>query len=215
MVRVLLATKNAHKAGELAALLAPLAGAVGLAQWEAEMGRALPEPAEDGDTFEANALIKARAYARASGLATLADDSGLSVEALGGAPGVRSARFGGPGLTDGQRAALLLKEMAGQADRRAHFTCVLALARPDGQALTWAGRAEGLILAEARGENGFGYDPVFFYPPAGLTFAQMTAAAKGEVSHRAAAARLFKEWLNSADLGEIRHFLKDAANARQ
>ncbi len=199
---ILIATKNKHKAGELAALLSSLAGAVSLSDWEAESGQALEEPEENGRTFQENALMKARAYALATGLITLADDSGLSVEALGGAPGVLSARYGGPGLDDGGRCELLLKNLNGQPDRRAFFTSVLALSRPDGESFLWEGRAEGLIAAEKSGENGFGYDPVFYFPPLGRTFAQLTAEEKNRVSHRALAARAF-----AGDLDRVRRFI--------
>ena len=198
----MIATKNKHKAGELAALLSSLAGAVSLSDWEAESGQALEEPEENGRTFQENALMKARAYALATGLITLADDSGLSVEALGGAPGVLSARYGGPGLDDGGRCELLLKNLNGQPDRRAFFTSVLALSRPDGESFLWEGRAEGLIAAEKSGENGFGYDPVFYFPPLGRTFAQLTAEEKNRVSHRALAARAF-----AGDLDRVRRFI--------
>jgi XTP/dITP diphosphohydrolase len=166
---MVIATKNRHKAGELAALATGLAGAAGLADWEREHGVTLAEPPEDGETFIENALEKARHYARATGLPALADDSGLSVAALGGAPGVRSARYGGPGLDDAGRCRLLLQSLDGYRDRRAFFTSVLALARPDGAALCWTGRVDGLITREPRGAGGFGYDPIFYYPPAGQT----------------------------------------------
>ncbi len=188
---ILIATKNKHKAGELAALVADLAGAAPLADWERERGIVLAEPPENGETFADNALEKARHYARATGLPALADDSGLSVAALDGAPGVRSARYGGPDLDDPGRCRLLLEALDGRHDRRAFFTSVLALARPDGTALSWAGRVDGLITREPRGAGGFGYDPVFFHPPSGLTLAQLSPEAKNAVSHRARAARAF------------------------
>lgn len=199
---ILIATKNKHKAGELAALLSSLAEAANLSDWEAGSGQALQEPEESGQTFQENALMKARAYASATGLITLADDSGLSVEALGGAPGVLSARYGGPGLNDDDRCELLLKNLSGRPDRRAFFTSVLALSRPDGESLWWEGRAEGLIAAEKSGENGFGYDPVFYFPPSGQTFAQLTAEEKNRVSHRALAARAFAD-----DLDRVGRFI--------
>ncbi len=199
---ILIATKNRHKAGELAALLAPLAETLNLSDWEAGRGQALEEPEESGRTFQENALIKSREYARATGLITLADDSGLSVEALGGAPGVLSARYGGAGLDDDGRCGLLLKNLCGQTNRRAFFTSVLSLSRPDGLSLLWEGRAEGLIAAEKSGEGGFGYDPVFHFPPCGKTFAQLTAEEKNRVSHRALAARSF-----AGDLDKVRRFM--------
>lgn len=193
---LLIATKNSHKARELGSLLASLDSAelnvLDLGGWEAEK-RPVDEPLEDADSFAGNAVLKAVHYARATGLVTLADDSGLSVAALNGAPGVLSARYGGPGLSDGDRCELLLKALDGLRDRRAGFTSVLALARPDGRALHWEGYLPGLISLEKRGRGGFGYDPVFYYPPARLTLAEMTAEAKNAVSHRARAAREFRE----------------------
>lgn len=192
---VLLATKNRHKAGELAALIDQLpgsAGALDLAEWE-KANHPLPEAEEGAESFVANALAKARFYARQSGLPALADDSGLCVAALGGGPGVQSARFGGPGLTDADRVELLLNKMAACHDRRAYFISVLALARPDGRALWWSGRLDGLISREVRGEGGFGYDPVFYYPAGRRTLAQMSPEEKNSISHRALAARAFKE----------------------
>lgn len=199
---ILIATKNKHKAQELAALLSGLAEAMNLADWEAANGRSLEEPEEDGHSFTENALIKARAYARATNLTTLADDSGLSVEALGGAPGIHSARYGGPGLTDADRCQFLLKSMTGQKNRAAFFTSILALAKPDGASLTWEGRANGLITQSPQGENGFGYDPVFYSPQHQKTFAQLMAEEKNKASHRAIASQAF---LN--DLDRVRKFL--------
>jgi len=195
---VLLATKNPGKARELAALIAglgfgpgPAVPVVSLAEWEAQRGL-LTEPEEGENSFEANARLKARSYAAQSGHCVLADDSGLSVAGLGGAPGVLSARYGGPGLDDNGRNALLLENMRDQADRRAWFTSVLALARPDGAALTWVGRLDGLIARSPSGQNGFGYDPVFYYPPCRRTLAQLAAEEKNRLSHRARAAQAFQ-----------------------
>lgn len=204
--RVLIATKNKHKAEELAALIGR-AGLIdfirplSLAEWESGH-RLLPEPQEGANDFLENALIKARSYARETGLAALADDSGLSVAALGGAPGVLSARFGGQELDDQGRCRFLLAKLSAAHDRRAFFTSVLALARPDGKALFWQGRLQGLISREPRGEYGFGYDPIFFLPERGQTLAQLSAAEKNAVSHRAVAARAFL-----ADSGRLRQFL--------
>ncbi|MEJ5358997.1 MAG: XTP/dITP diphosphatase [Desulfobacterales bacterium] len=144
----------------------------------------LPEVEEDGATFEENAYKKASFTARILGVPALADDSGLCVAALGGAPGVHSARYGGPGLSDAERVARLLAEMSGRSDRRAAFECVISLAVPSGPALTYEGRCEGWIAEEPAGESGFGYDPIFYYPPLGKTFAQLTPAEKHRVSHR-------------------------------
>lgn len=144
---------------------------------------------ENGKTFEENAYKKASFIARILGVPALADDSGLVVEALDGRPGVHSARYAGAHATDRQRCLKLLGEMEGRADRCAAFECVISVAIPSGAALTYSGRCEGLIAREAAGSGGFGYDPVFFYPPAGKTFAEMTPEEKNSVSHRGKALR--------------------------
>lgn len=144
----------------------------------------IPEVVEDGDTFEANAYKKASLTARILGLPALADDSGLAVACLGGAPGVHSARYAGPNASDKERCEKLIKEMAGHSDRRALFECVISIAVPTGAALTYEARCEGLIADEPAGDGGFGYDPVFYYPPLGRTFAELTAEEKNRVSHR-------------------------------
>jgi len=144
----------------------------------------LPLVDEDGDTFEDNAVKKARFYARLLGIPALADDSGLEVYALGGAPGVRSARYAGDAADDDDNNRKLLSELHGVDDRRAAFVCVLAIAVPWGPALVFQGRCEGTITTEPRGRGGFGYDPVFYFPPLGKTFAELTPAEKNRVSHR-------------------------------
>lgn len=144
----------------------------------------IPEVVEDGETFEENAYKKASFTAKILGIPSLADDSGLMVDALGGEPGVWSARYAGPDATDQQRVAKLLEVMQGQTNRKAAFECVLSLAVPSGPALTYEARCEGLIAEAPAGEMGFGYDPIFFYPPSNKTFGQMTVAEKKRVSHR-------------------------------
>ena len=144
----------------------------------------IPEVAEDGETFDENAYKKASFTAKILGIPALADDSGLMVEALGGAPGVLSARYAGENSTDAQRVAKLLKAMQGQSHRKAAFECVISIAVPSGPALTYEARCEGLIAEQPVGQNGFGYDPIFFYPPLNKTFGQMTIAEKSQVSHR-------------------------------
>jgi XTP/dITP diphosphohydrolase len=143
-----------------------------------------PPVEEDGETFEENAYKKAAFVSRILGLPALADDSGLVVEALGGAPGVFSARYGGENLTDMERCDRLLSEMKGKDNRRAAFECVLSLAVPTGQALTYEARCEGMIAETPRGTGGFGYDPIFYYPPLQKTFAQINREEKSLVSHR-------------------------------
>jgi XTP/dITP diphosphohydrolase len=152
----------------------------------------IPEVEEDGETFDENAYKKASFTAKILGIPALADDSGLVVEALDGAPGVLSARYAGENATDEQRVAKLLKEMAGKTHRKAAFECVLSIAVPSGPALTYEARCEGLIAEKPAGQNGFGYDPIFFYPPLNKTFGQMTIAEKGKVSHRGKALQELK-----------------------
>ena len=149
----------------------------------------IPPVVEDGETFEENAYKKASFTARVLGLPALADDSGLIVEALGGRPGVYSARYAGASATDAQRCERLLKEMSGVGNRRAAFECVISIAVPTGAALTYEGRCEGEIGLAPRGVNGFGYDPIFHFAPMGKTFAEMTRKEKGNVSHRGKALR--------------------------
>jgi XTP/dITP diphosphohydrolase len=163
----------------------------------------IPEPVEDGNTFEDNAYKKAHFTARVLGFPALADDSGLTVAALGGQPGVFSARYAGEGAGDEANIRKLLAAMEGVSDRKAAFECVIAIAVPRGPALIYEGNCEGEIAWEPRGENGFGYDPVFFYQPLGKTFAELSRKEKNLVSHRGkAVADLLAEfgkvleWLN-------------------
>lgn len=147
----------------------------------------LPEPVEDGETFDDNAYKKALHYAKVLGVPAIADDSGLVVDALGGQPGVYSARYAGENATDMDNCLKLLKNMEGITDRSATFHCVLSLAVPSGPALTYEATCEGMITETFQGEGGFGYDPLFFFPALGKTFAEMTAEEKNMVSHRAKA----------------------------
>lgn len=146
---------------------------------------------ESGDTYEQNARLKALAYARLSGLTTLADDSGLEVHALAGAPGVRSARFAGQTAADSDRVALLLAKLNGVPweKRTARFKCVIAIATPEGLAATCYGECQGMIAFEPGGEGGFGYDPVFFVPDRGMTMAELPLEIKNQISHRARASQ--------------------------
>jgi XTP/dITP diphosphohydrolase len=193
-VRILLATTNPGKIAELRLIMGEqLFEVVGLA------GSASTEEIETGTTFSENALLKARYYHRVSKLPTVADDSGLEVEALGGAPGLYSARYAGPGAGDAGRIAKLLDEMKGLTDdrRRARFTCAAAIVW-DGGEQVFLDQVRGVILDSARGENGFGYDPVFFYEPLEKTFAELTASEKAEVSHRGRAFRSLAAWLSAS-----------------
>ena len=154
---------------------------------------------ETGQSFEENATLKAREYANMSGLLTFCDDSGLEVDALEGAPGVQSARYGGPGLSDEDRVKLLLENLGEVAweDRTARFRCVIAIANPAGEIQTVTGTVEGLINYEPKGTNGFGYDPVFYLPELGLTTAELPMDQKNSLSHRGRAARKAVELLNA------------------
>ncbi len=144
----------------------------------------IPEVVEDGDTFDENAYKKASFTARILGHPALSDDSGLVVEALNGAPGVHSARYAGSDATDEQCYKKLLSALENQTNRSAAFECVISLAVPTGPALTYEGHCEGTIARSPAGDNGFGYDPVFYFPPLKKTFAQLTMAEKSKVSHR-------------------------------
>jgi XTP/dITP diphosphohydrolase len=189
---LVIASGNAGKIGEFDQLLAPLGFTIE------------PMPAgldieETGTTFAENARLKAVAVAQATGHWALADDSGLSVTALGGAPGVQSARYA---ASDAARIARLLRELAGTVDRSARFSAALAVAAPDGTVpLEVEGHCPGLILEAPRGEGGFGYDPVFFVPEAGLTFAEMDKALKGRLGHRGRAFSLLAPKLEQLLVG--------------
>ena len=178
--RLLIATKNAGKREEMAAILVRLGVAA-----EVVTDVDWPDVGETGETLEENALLKARAAVEATGLPSLADDTGLEVEALGGAPGVHTARFAGPHATFDDNIDRLLRELDGVADRRARFRTVVALAFPDGDYVTAEGSFEGRIAEERRGDTGFGYDPVF--EVGGRTFAEMSSEEKNLLSHRARA----------------------------
>ena len=180
---VVLATRNAGKAREFARLLAD----AGFTLLDLRSFAGVDLPPEDGRTYRDNARTKALTVARATGLPAMADDSGLEVDALDGAPGVRSARFAGAGASDAERVALLLDRLRTvPAERRtARFRCVLVVAHPDGRTLTAEGTCEGRVTAAPHGASGFGYDPVFHYPPAASTFAEMDPNDKNAVSHRA------------------------------
>jgi XTP/dITP diphosphohydrolase len=153
----------------------------------------IPSIEEDGATFDENAYKKASFTAKVLGLPALADDSGLEVHALGGAPGVHSARFAGPNATDAENNVKLLHDMEGRANREATFVCVISIAVPSGLALTYEAKCKGLITDTMEGNKGFGYDPVFYYPPLSSTFAQLSSEEKNRVSHRGKAFAELKE----------------------
>ena len=187
-MRLVLATRNEHKLRELGRMLDgieldPLPDGVTL-------------PPEDGDTFAANALVKARAAARALGRAAIADDSGIEAEALGGAPGIRSARFAGEHATDADNLAKLRADAP--AGSRLRYVCVMAYAEPGGAERTFEGACGGTLARDARGSGGFGYDPAFLPDdfPDGRTMAELSDAEKDAISHRGRAARALHAWLD-------------------
>ena len=199
-MKLILATNNAHKVREMKAILAPYYAELYTLR---EAGLDI-EVEEDGATFEANALKKAvETLAQAPGFdAAIADDSGLMVDALGGAPGVYSARFAGEGHDDAANNAKLMQVMQDvpEAERACRFVSAIALARRDGSTLCVRGEAEGTLLFEAHGIGGFGYDPYFYYAPLSGTFAELSEEQKNEISHRALALAKLQEVLRDANL---------------
>lgn len=185
--KIVLASRNKGKVAELQRLLAAELGD-GIELVSLDDVGITGEIEENGKTFAENAYIKASAAA-ASGYPGLGDDSGLAVYALDGAPGIYSARYAGEHGDDAANNALLLANLEGVADRRAAFVCTLALVYPDGKSVQAEGRVEGEILTAARGEGGFGYDPLFYYAPFAKSFAEISREEKNEISHRGAAVR--------------------------
>lgn len=193
---LLLGTRNAGKVCEIETILGDIPWRIRSLQEFAD----IDVPAETGDTYTDNAIIKAQFYARATGVCALADDSGLEVEALGGAPGVYSARYAGAGASDADRRTLLLSELADvpAEQRAARFVCVVAIALPDGTVLnTSEGTCNGRIIFEPRGEGGFGYDPLFVPDGFDKTFAELPDTIKNQLSHRARALLKTREFLLS------------------
>ena len=190
-MKVVLASKNRHKLVEMRDILSAQGVEVVL---ESDVGVDV-DVEETGTTFEENSLLKAKAVMEASGLPAIADDSGLAVDALGGAPGVYSARYGGEELDDAGRYRLLLENMRGQLDRRCKFVSVITLCMPNGDVISARGECPGTLAYAPQGENGFGYDPVFFVPGKKKTFAQLTAEEKNAISHRGNALKLFQQKL--------------------
>ena len=187
-MKVILASKNPHKLTELSAILSQHGFEIAL---ESEYGLDI-DVDETGTTFEENSLLKAEAVMKASGLPVLAADSGLLVDALDGAPGVYSARYGHKS-SDGERTAFLLENMKDVPDdkRTAKFVCVITCLWPDGRKIVARGECPGVITREVHGENGFGYDPVFYLPELGMTYAELPSEQKNAISHRARALQDF------------------------
>jgi len=186
-VRLLVATGNAGKLREYSSIYADLP--LHLTSLTDEMIETTVE--ETGTDFQANAILKARTYVKESGMLTLADDSGLEVDALGGAPGVHTARYAGEDASDEDRYRLLLHNLAGipHEQRTARFRCAIAIVTPEGEAFYTEGTCEGLIAEEPVGTEGFGYDPIFYLPEYGCTMAQLPSDIKNRISHRAQAAQ--------------------------
>jgi XTP/dITP diphosphohydrolase len=198
LMKLLIATRNKHKLVEIRQILAiPSLELIGM-----EAYREIPDVVEDGDTFEANARKKAVTLALATGLWTLADDSGLEVDALGGEPGVWSARYAGEPVDYAANNAKLLKVLGNTMQREARFRCVIALSDSLGRAQTVEGRCEGTIIRECRGKEGFGYDPLFVPQGHRLTFAEMESEEKNRISHRGKALQRVAETWGSLLRGE-------------
>ena len=200
-MKVVLASKNPHKLVEIDAITRKLGIELIL---QSELGVDI-DVEETGTTFEENSFLKANAVMQATGLPAMADDSGIVVDALNGAPGVYSARYGGdPTMTDHDRKMLLLKntEHVPDGQRQAAFVAVITLVEPDGRVIQARGEIHGELTREPRGENGFGYDPIFYYPPMEKTTSQMTAEEKNRVSHRANALNLFYKKLKEANYAD-------------
>ncbi len=191
MARLAIATRNAHKVDEIWAILAPLLPHLAREDVASALDLDAPSPVEDGVTFEANALIKARALAASSGLPALADDSGIAVDVLGGAPGVFSARWAGSHGDDQSNWRLLLDQLGDvpEQHRGAAFVCAAALVTPDGREYVEVGRMYGSLATAPRGDGGFGYDPVFIADGYSVTTAEITPEEKNSISHRGAAFR--------------------------
>ena len=202
MIPLLLATRNRGKKREIEELLT--GGGLDVRLLSLADAEIAGEAAETGETFAANARLKADFYSRLTGLDTLGDDSGLEVVALGGRPGVRSARYAGCGADDDARIQKLLAEMERVADRRARFVCSVCLSRRGQPLASFLGTVEGEILRAKRGAGGFGYDPLFLYPPLGKTFAELPLEEKNRISHRACALSQVREFILSGGLKKPR-----------
>ena len=196
-MKVVLASKNKHKLEEISKITEKFGMELVL---QSDLGVDI-DVEENGTTFEENSFIKAEAVMKATGLPALADDSGIAVDALNGEPGIYSARYGfDASLDDWGRLLLLLKntEHVPDGQRQAQFVCVITMVTPDGKVIQSRGEIHGELTREAKGENGFGYDPIFYYPPLGKTTAELSSEEKNEVSHRANALKDFYKKLKEA-----------------
>ena len=200
-MKVVLASKNKHKLEEIRQITDKFGFELIL---QSELGVDI-DVEETGTTFEENSFLKAEAVMKATGLPAIADDSGIAVEALGGAPGIYSARYGfDDSLDDHGRMMLLLKntEAVPDGQRQAKFVCVITLVTPEGMTIQARGEIHGELTRQPRGENGFGYDPIFYYPPLGMTTAELPAEVKNRVSHRGNALNLFYQKLKEANYAD-------------
>ena len=200
-MKVVLASKNPHKLVEIRQITDKFGFELVL---QSELGVDI-DVEETGTTFEENSLIKAKAVMEATGLPAIADDSGIAVDALNGEPGIYSARYGfDESLDDRGRMMLLLKntEQVPDGQRQAQFVCVITFITPDGAVIQARGEVHGELTREPRGQNGFGYDPIFYYPPMGKTTSEMTSEEKNQVSHRANALNLFYQKLKEANYAD-------------
>ena len=191
-MKIFLATGNKHKIDEIKAIFSNVKDVEILSIKD---GIEIPEVVEDGDTFEANSAKKALEIAKYTGMITIADDSGLCVEALNGAPGVYSARYSGENATDESNNAKLMEVMKDEKNRKCHFVSVVTLGKPDGRSYSFRGEVEGELLNEARGKEGFGYDPYFYVAEYGKTLAEMPEI-KNKMSHRANALKKLEKELD-------------------
>ncbi len=200
-MKVVLASKNPHKLVEISKITEKFGFDLVL---QSELGVDI-DVEETGTTFEENSLLKAKAVMEATGLPAIADDSGIAVDALNGEPGIYSARYGfDDSLDDWGRLLLLLKNMEAVPDgeRQAQFVCVITFITPDGRVIQARGEAHGQLLRQPAGQGGFGYDPIFYYPPFGKTFAEIPAEEKNKVSHRAVALNILNEKLKEANYAD-------------
>ena len=200
-MKVVLASKNPHKLVEISRITEKFGFELVL---QSQLGVDI-DVEETGTTFEENSLLKAKAVMEATGLPAIADDSGIAVDALNGEPGIYSARYGfDDSLDDWGRLLLLLKNTENVPDgqRQAQFVCVITFITPDGQVIQARGEAHGELLRQAAGQGGFGYDPIFYYPPLGKTFAEISAEEKNRVSHRALALNILNEKLKEKNYAD-------------
>ena len=196
-MKILVASNNKNKIREIKQILGDIFEPISLSE-----AGVVSDPEETGETFLDNALIKARSGMEVSGMPCIADDSGLCVLALNGAPGVYSARYSGEGATDESNNELLLKNMEGITDNRACFKSAIAMVFPDGREITAEGECPGVMIREYRGNNGFGYDPLFLVEEYGKTFAELDGEIKNVISHRAHALQSFREKLRELEMIE-------------